>query len=401
MRQAVTQHFLSASGQVAAALPPVVVMVYLSRTAGLEQAGLFTIVVGVSSAAFSTAHWGLRTSVLLDRFETISRRTFRFARLLALIVAGLVVIGVSRFLDVDGQLVAGLVLYKVCDGFIDLEFAVTQVLVDTGTAIETFAVRHSVKLLLVVGGVVASALSHAIAVETAFLISGVVALAVAGYRSYSKSASANELPSNLATIWTVYANAAWFAIAAAACAVVASAPRFSLGWFYEGDMLGVIGVTLSVSTFFGMIFYTVWNRHVPNFSRGTSFSIAAARFLTETALIAVLTFVVSWYVLPQIVGRLFAYSQPDQLLATKLVLSASILFFTGMNSCNLYKVTRAPWIEAASYTISLVIVASIAAAVPEMREIYRLLALAGLVMLFFGLTAFRVPRMPRPAGEAK
>jgi len=389
----IKQHILSVIGQAAAALPPVLVLIFLSRKVGLELAGLFTIVAGISAAAFSTAHWGLRTSVLLDRFRTIDVRTYLIARLFALTLAAVVVAVVSGFLDIDYRLIAGLILFKVSDGLLDLDFAVTQVRSETSDAIAAFAFWHAIKLLLLISALAIAVYSGQGSIQTAFVLAGLVALMLVSHRIYRTVAVKQESRSTTRAVWQVFVNAAWFAIAAGLCAIVTSAPRFSLAWLYEGDVLGVIGVTLSASTFFGMVFYTTWTRHLPKFGGPSSFRLTAMRFLAESFLIGAAIFVVSWVLLPQIVGFVFAYSEPQQLLLTKQVLVASVVFFVGMNTCNLYKVTARPWMESVSYALALAVPVMLALVNPEMRETHLLLATSGLVMLVCGLAALGAPML--------
>lgn len=389
----IRQHILSVIGQVAAALPPVFVMIFLSRTAGLELTGRFTIAAGISAATFSTALWGLRTSVLLDRFRTTAARTYLAARILALTLAAVVVAVVAGLLDIDNRLIAGLILYKVCDGLVELDFAVTQVLANTAHAIETFASLHAIKLLLLIAGMSMAILSGRFSIYTAFLISGLIALLVVWRRIYPMVAARPGSGSAPSAIWLAFTNATWFAIAASLCAIVTGAPRFSLAWLYEGDALGVIGVTLSASTFIGMIFYTTWTRHVPNFAGRERFRLVAIRFLAESFLIGVVIFAISWVLLPQIVSFIFDYDEPRQLLLTRQVLVASILFFAGMNSCNLYKVTNWPWLESVSYLLALVATVIVAIVIPALRETHLLLFVSGSTMLFCGLMALRAPAL--------
>jgi len=78
------------------------------------------------------------------------------------------------------------------------------------------------------------------------------------------------------------------------------------------------------------------------------------------------------------------------------VLSSSVVFFAGMCTCNLYKVTSRPWLESVAYGCALAI--AVATALTEHAAAPGLLLAAGIVMLGFGLAAplqpFHRPRRP-------
>lgn len=388
-------------GQVAAVLPLLLVTVYLSRTAGLETAGLFTVMVGASAAAFSIALWGLRTSILLERFEFLSPGDYLAARLIALSLASLVVVAAGFWLQLGVGLVVSVILLRGCDGLVDLNFAITQVRIGTAGAIRSFALAHITKLLILTVGMVVAALLPVLPFQSLLVFSGAIALVFIGRRLISDirgdGGGGNRIAAS--NIKQVFANAAWFAIAATVCAIVTSAPRVSLNWLYTGDQLGVIGVSLSVSTFFGMIFYTTWIRYLPRFGAHANFRKVTRVFLIENLAIAVFCMIASWLLLPPIIAFVFGFSSPEQSNQARSILMASVLFFAGMNTCNLYKVTGTVWMETVAYAVAIVLTLVFMQSIAAMRQAEYLLVTAGSIMLITGLFALVAPARTATAGK--
>ena len=393
MKDSAVQHVLGVFGQVAAVLPLLLITVYLSRRSGLETAGLFTVMVGVSAAMFSSALWGLRTSILLDRFVSLGPNNYLAVRVVAMLIASTVVVIAGVWLNLDFALVIGVILFRICDGLVDLNFAMTQVWQSTSAAIRLFAVQHLFKLAILAIVIITGMALQSFSVQHLFAGSGAVIMIMI-WRSLIHTidryaGKSGEITA--AQVWQVFVDAAWFAIAAGVCAVVTSAPRLSLNWLYEGDQLGVIGISLSVSTFFGMVFYTSWIRYLPRFASANVFNSTAIGFLGENFLVTVISGVFSWFVLPVIVGLVFGFGGPEQTELAKNVLIASVVFFAGMNVCNLYKVTGSPWMETVTYMFALVLTLLCAIVFPALREIESLLLIAGFVVLLGGVLSLVAP----------
>lgn len=384
MKQAVVQQLAGVTGQVAAVLPLLIVTIYLSNVDGLEVAGQFTVLVGTSAAIYSTSLWGLRSLVQLDQFRSYAAEDLVGTRLIAALVATTAVIGAASLLQ-SAWLSAALVIFlRTADAIIDLRFAMTQVWMSTPSAIGQFAILHIIKLALVVTAISLSFLGLA-----SFDISAVVAslasliLAVYGFARVLRRNGVNSI--HFGRILDVLRAAFWFALAAGLCAVVTSAPRIVLPLMYAGDELGVMGIALSVSTFFGMTFNTTWIRHVTEFR--SEFRNTASRFLFENLTVATLLAAASWIVLPPIVAFVFGFTRPEESVLTTWVLLSSVAFFAGMNSCNLYRVSRLPWMEAVTYVLTLIASALAFVAVPQLRSTPLLLLVAAAILLSSGLGA--------------
>jgi len=401
MRASATQHVMGVVGQVAAVLPLLLVTVYLSRTVGLETAGLFTVMVGASAAAYSIALWGLRTSILMERFELLSPGDYLAARLIALSLASLVIVAAGFWLRLGSGLIVGVILLRGCDGLVDLNFAITQVRVGTAGAIKSFAAAHITKLLILAIGMAVTILLPVLPFQSLLVFSAASALIFIGQRLIADIRVDGDNGRRVASsgIRQVFANAAWFAIAAAVCAIVTSAPRVSLKWLYTGDQLGVIGVSLSASTFFGMVFYTTWIRYLPRFDAYANFRRVAWAFLIENLAIAVFCFFVSWLLLPSIIAFVFGFSSPEQSDQARRILIASVLFFAGMNTCNLYKVTGAVWMETVAFAVAIVLTLIFAQSFAAMRQAEFLLATAGSIMLIIGLFSAVAPARTAAVGK--
>jgi hypothetical protein len=390
--KAIFQHTLGITGQVASVLPLFIVTVYLTRTISLEAAGLFTILVGVSAAAYSSLYWALRTSILMDRFETVGPKSYFVSRIIALVLAAAITSIVGAFYELPVQLIVLLIALKSCDGLLDLRFATTQLWESTEQAISQYAALHLTKVGIVIGAALLAFLVHETIFTTAATIGAAILFVVMMVR-LKTSIGKKSLDSETVTmrsLRSVVVTAAWFAISATICALLTSSPRIALGWLYSGDLMGVVGVSLSVSTFFGMAFYTTWVRHVSNFAASGRFAATALRFMSENVIVAVLAFAAAWFVLPPFVAWVFDFSAELYVRTAQTVLAASVVFFAAMNMCNLYKPTSAPWLEAVSYLLALVVATVVAWSQPQFREIEALLLIAACTMFTVSLGAFAI-----------
>ena len=383
MKRALAQHVLGVGGQIAAALPPVVILIVLARGHGLQSAGEFAVVAGISAATFSAAFWGLRPLIIRDRFRKFSLHSCVVARLLALGLAGAVVLTIASAMETHLAPVIALVFFKICDGLTDIHTAALQVERGTQRAIAEYAIQHGGKLILLVTALGLSGFSTS--GSGAFVVAGIVSALFVGTRVLSHARSVGgDGGINPAVIGRLYLASTWFATAVAACALLTGAPRISLEWLYHGDDLGVVGTTLSICTFFGMVFNTSWVRHFPRFSATTSLARAARCYLRELVFIAPAIIIASWYVLPYLAAWLFDYESQAYLVKSRSVLLAGVFFYFGVAICNVYKATLRPWMETVSYLVALVAAILIAVLVPDAREIENLLPVATACLLILG-----------------
>jgi hypothetical protein len=209
---------------------------------------------------------------------------------------------------------------------------------------------------------------------------GAVAMIVGKLRRHSGP------PPKFSSIGRLYFRARWFALATLGVVIMTTSPRIVAAWLYDGDILGVVGVSLSITNFFGIAFFTTWVRYMPRFNGARSRRIVARNFVLETIAISLIATFVSFLVLPSVTAWMFGIRDPDQLAISREVLVAGALFFGSMSLVNLYKATATPWMEFVVYLVSIVVVSAFTFRYPVFRSMAAILVIAGLTM--FGMSVF-------------
>jgi len=143
--------------------------------------------------------------------------------------------------------------------------------------------------------------------------------------------------------------AVWFTIGASASAAVTSAPRLVIDRLYTGDSVGIAGVTLAFSSVFAMAFMSTWLRWFPRLSRTPEGERRLSRMVLESSAMGLFFLLLNMTVMPSVVSLLFGFNVDSGGDLCRKVLVASIFFGFGMNLANLFKVTRAVWLESATY----------------------------------------------------
>ncbi len=398
MRGPVVEHVVGMSAQVAAAVPLVIVTALIAHTQGLRDAGAFTIAVGLSAFIFAPAAWGMRPHIVIDNLTEFSALEYISARALTVAGASVATLILAIAMGVPALLALAVVLFRTCESAIDLDLAFTQVWHPNTKALTRFALLHTFKLIMVA---IATALSFwfrggsaPILIVCAALVAVAAALAVL----LSSVPSLPYRPISVERLWSLFGRSKWFASANIAAAGINSAPRISLPALYSGDVLGVVGVSLSIGTFFGMAFYTTLLRFLPTFSAAESKPQAVRLFLLETLIVMMLSMLVSWSILPSITAVVFNFHSPEFMAISRNVLVANVFFSAGSCLPNLYKVTRQAWAETVCYVISFPVVVGLLALFPDLRDMPAVLVIAGATMALAALPAlFLVRRQHAPA----
>lgn len=388
-RSSLVQHATSMFGQIAAGLPLLIIVVFVSRVQGLEQVGKLTVVIAISAAAYSVALWEFRSYVVLDKFKTFSPLDYASARSIALVIATIATIGAALWIGISLSLAIAVVLYRICDAIVDLVFAFNLVWRDTSEALRAYAIQNALKLAVLCG---AGAMSFTVDRSSSqFFIaaSGLVALCGTMFMVTRDREHRFRWHLHLSLIAALFFKARWFAIGTLGVIALTSAPRTIVVWLYQGDLLGVVGASLSITTFWGMAFFTTWLRYLPRFNSAQDKLATARTFLAEITGVAVIAGVVSFFVLPSATGIVFGFHDPRQLLLSREVLVAGVIFFGSMSLANLYKVTPTPWMESVVYLVCAVVVGAFTLAIPTHNSIAAILMVAGLTMLAMSLLALR------------
>jgi O-antigen/teichoic acid export membrane protein len=390
LKAIVRQHLVGLIGQVSAALPLLLVTVFLSRWVGVKEAGYFSIYIGSSAIVYSIALWGLRSQIVLDRFRHFDSSSYLAYRCVAVFLSGLMIFMIADHGNVNLALVWIVILFRAVDSFIDLSMAFDQVNMHNSSAIRNFCVRHLSKLAVVAVSFIFGYIFDHEVMYLVLVLAGVTLLVFCLSKHVHIETQKKSVQSSLCIgrMSAIFKAASWFAIASVACAVITNIPRVAVVSFYDGEMVGIVGVTLSVTAFFGMVFNMTWVRALPKFSSEASSRGVARFFVLENAAISVILFLACYFLLPFIVAMIFGFQGVQNLELSRNVMLCSVIFFLGQIFSNLFKITSKPWLESCSYVVGLLVGVSYWVIFGTDNGYYPLLISSGLAMGIFSLVLF-------------
>lgn len=356
LRTGVLHHVFGIGGQVAAAAPLIVVSIILSHTVGLVTAGHFVIAAGASAIIFTTAFLGFVYYVSIDRLRQFDARDFVITRLLATTVATALLFAVSGRLDIPLPLVLLVALLRMGDAAVDLAWGLDLLRQQTDLAMRRYTLLNVGKLAIVLLPVSLWLVTDAIATVPLLIFgSGVAAVLCWVWLIRLSSGTRAVAPAGgqFARSMRLARYAVWFTIGASASAAVTSAPRLVIDRLYTGDSVGIAGVTLAFSSVFAMAFMSTWLRWFPRLSRTPEGERRLSRMVLESSAMGLFFLLLNMTVMPWVVSLLFGFNVDSGDDLCRKVLVASIFFGFGMNLANLFKVTRAVWLESATYIVGI------------------------------------------------
>lgn len=387
------QHLIGIAGQVAAGLPLVIVTAFLARNAGLETAGWFVVATGLVAAAHTLALWGLAPHIVIYRLRAFPAATYLLARGIAVLVVACGVYAASRvfFPMIDPVLVLAIIVFRAADATIDLHFAFTQVWRGAARAIYVHASMHGIKLLLLITVLALSAAFRAELSGCVVLVAAALALAAALVALLRHPDLLGTPAGPIQDIARLIGQSAWLAVAAIFCAAVTNLPRIALPHFHADDELGAAGVALTVSTFFGMAYYTGWIRHFSRLSANPT-RVHVAAFMREILALGLLFAVAAYWLLPVPVAWIFDIDSLRHEPTLRPIMVGAVAFFGGMSLVNLYKLGRHQWLESLVYLVAFLMMIGWRYAWPEFVGLPALLTAGGLLMAVLSVPAMRAWR---------
>lgn len=348
-------HLFGIGGQVAAAAPTLVVAIILSHTVGLVPAGQFVIAAGAAALIFTTAFLGLVYYVSVDRLRDFDARDYVFTRFITTLVALAVLFGVSGHLGVPLQLVLLVALLRVADAAVDMAWGLDLLRQPTTTAMQRYTLLNVGKLAIVVVPALLVFVTGAVA-PVPMLIFGSIAAATGCWIWLfwlSRGERVAPRDSQLVRSMRMTRRAVWFTLNASSSAAIVSSPRLLLDRFYVGDPLGVVGVTLAFSQIFGMAFMSSWLRWFPRLSGAPESERRFFGLILESSALALVFLLLNMTVMPWVVSLMFGLRLPGQIELSRHVLIASTLFGYAMGMANLFKLTRAVYLESITYLVGI------------------------------------------------
>lgn len=342
---------LGLGAQLIAAAPIIVMSIYLSRSIGLAAVAEFTLLIGVSSVAFTFGMVGLRSRLLLDQFRDYSEDDYYGLRVLSTVVmAAAVVIG-GMSLGASSVMTIAVVLYRIGDAALDLVMAIDQVRRQATEHWYGYLQGSTVKLVAVVLFLGAAELTESIDPVGAFAVAGLIHAVYAWAMLFGRRERNPSLAISTAVpVMLRLANHSLvFAVAQILCASLTSAPRIALSAVPDKVLAGAAGAALSVSTLIGMAYFAVWLRWAPRFAKEGIQRAILAKFAVEMGCLLGLSSLLLWLIGGRAMALVFAIRDPLLIDVALQTLLASAVFFFFMTIANVFKPSRIPWLESAVY----------------------------------------------------
>ena len=376
------QYFYGIIGQVTSGLPLLIVTAFISNEIGLTEAGQFTVTLGLASSLYTIFLWGLRPLIILNENNNFDNSSFFKIRILMLLIFSVVLVFFSNFNDYLISLSIIIVLFKSSDGMIDLYFAFMQKNY-TDLALQEFGLEQLFKFSIFIALAISSYIFFYDYFFNIISIAGFIYLVKIVFKTWKNMILKEpSLNMSLDKVIKILYKAFPFALSASVCGVLTGSPRFILDNIYSGEMLGVVGISLSIGTLFGMIFNTTWARYFPLMKNKDLQKRSISSFLIENLLFAAILIFCSYTFLPYIILEIFNIDD-NFFNIVKNILIGFVFFSCGMSSVNLYKISSKPILESVVYFTTLIFFISAIFYFDNLQLNY-VLVYCGLIMQFSG-----------------
>ena len=344
--------------QVIAALPIIVISVYLARAVGLVALADFTVLVGVSALALSVTLLSLRSRLLVDRLSEFDKAEYVLLRLIttcammaAILVAGFVI-------GAHALLIVAVLALRVGDAGLDLVLGIDQVELDAQTHLYAYLGGSVAKLLLVVASFIAAYMVDDLSPYAAVAGAGAIYAGIAWWQLSTRFTGAPD-PAKLSRsrLWKLAASTAAFLTAQIVCAILTTSPRIALTFVEDRELAGSAAAALSVATFVGMAYYAVWLRWGPAFGKSGATLQNTTMLVLEMSVIFIALEACFFLFSDSLMRIVFGLELGEHLRMSRITLMASTAFFFIMTISNTFKFTPLPWLESVAYLGGLVAIA--------------------------------------------
>ena len=382
----IIDHFYGLVGQISSGLPLLMITSIISKNIGIEEAGNFVILVAIISTLFTISLWGLRPMIIIDNYQSFRKQDYIYFRVYFFILLILITASYAALKDIKLIVLFVILLYKISDGFIDLNFGFTQQK-DSSNALRELFNNHILKFLIFLGTYIYLFLNGNQDIFALVFFTGLITLVLIIYRLFKNFPVKINSKVNYKNIVMIFKKSSAFAVSASICAFLTGSPRFFLNNIYSGELMGVIAICLSIGTLFGMVFNTTWARHFPNY-RNEKKLYFGIRLILENFLLLILLIFLCLKLIPYLASIFFSFNINQYLEVSQLVLIGCAVFNFGMSTLNLFKITKYPIFESLSYLIGLSIICLFTIFLSI--EIYFTLIISGASMLILGLICLAI-----------
>lgn len=382
------EHFYGIIGQISSGLPLLIITWMISNMFSLEKAGEFTILIGFSSTIFALAMWGFRPLIVINK-HNYSKNIILLTRIILILFSSLIIFGFTFYFQYSIQFACIIIFIKFSDLIIDLNFGYLQVS-NALYALRQFGILHFIKFLIFILTIFyCYYLNVNFVFEILIFLSFIILLINFLYhiKSFKVKISINNF--RIKKALSLLINSLVFLSATIFCAILTNIPRFSIDIFANGDLLGVIGITLSICTFFGMTFNTNWQRHFSN-HKFADLKKISIKFIIENLFICLILLLFSAFILPYSISMIFDFSFELYNEIMVLIFASYITFNFGMSTANIFKFTNFKIYESYIYIIAIFIMMISVIFFSHILEIYNILFFSGLIMFLFSLISIKL-----------
>ena len=342
--------------QLLGAAPLIGMSIYLSHVVGLKAVAEYAVLVGASAVAFTVGMVGLRSRLVLDRFQSFDEDDYYVLRSVASLLMALSIVTWGQLLGAPLILTVAVALMRVGDAALDLIMALDQVRREDREHMYGYIRGAGARIVLLVLVLGLADLTDLVSPYSAFaLASGLHA----GYvwmlfLKRRESRVALCAPGRGGSVLRLLRHSMVFAVAQIICALLTSAPRIALPTIADRDLAGASAAALSVATLIGMSYFAIWLRWLPRLGMAKPQMNRAAAFLGEMSVALALVLVCVWFMGRPAMALVYGIESPGHLDMTHRTLMACAVFFFIMTLANLFKPSRLPWAESAIYCGGLV-----------------------------------------------
>lgn len=401
----ITQSILScANGRLAGvfaqlfhAVPVIAISVFLARYVSLESVADFVVLSGISAILLTVSMLGLRTRLIIDQLELFPLASFGFIRIATVFLLFFLIMVSGFLLEISIEICLLLAALRTGDAMLDLALGADQVQRELGSQLHSYFVGSLVKLTLFSGAIATTLFLQINNDFSLFVAAAIVYLTISLILLINACKLKFEFIFSPRNCFSLIRESLVFLWASVICASLTSFPRFALAEITDRQLAGIEAAALSVSTFFGMVFYSIWLRWAGHFGKTGLKKKDIFTFLAENILITIGTVVVSIFILGRICAAIFDIEYSIYGGTVSRVLSWSSIFFATMNIANLFKFSRIAWAESGVYLVGFVS-AAILFLVQDQLPTSQLLATSTIGM-FFSLLIFCLMAQRKGLGE--
>lgn len=349
-----TAQILGILAQLLSALPIFILTIFLARKKGLASVADLTFLVAISAVIFTVFTGGLRSRLLIERFNFYSKSDYFYLRLIKTILMSLLIISFGVYFSLSLTFSATIALFRAGDAASDLILAIDQVALVSGKQLYKYITVSTIKILaLIISFIVYQNVCCWDLFFLIFISSGIYCLYAWGELFLRIKIEKKLVVTDVKRLIYLAKTSMVFLSAQLFCAVTTTLPRYLLAFEHEKEIAGAAATALSSCTLIGMVFYSVWLRWGPELGKNNLARKNIVSFALENTIILIFILLsISLF------GRLafrfvFNISSGEQIdVAFSTAISCGFFYYS-ITLANVFKSTLYPYIESLIYLIGV------------------------------------------------